>query len=173
MDSLRWVDETYVQKHETEDSASLRAPYFAPLSQYSTCSSPHPSSRERHAIKTFLVRYAKRTAVAFLIYVLSFMPLLGRFVLPAASVYTFNNAVGPLPAAIVFGAGLILPKTYIVMFLQSYYSSRSLMRELVSFPSPTMFVFAVSDRDDLLTLEKAHSVLFADKILSRTEASMV
>jgi hypothetical protein len=52
-------------------------------------------------------------------------------VLPAASFYTFNKAVGLTPAAAVFGGGLFLPRKYLVIFLQSYFSSRSLMRELV------------------------------------------
>lgn len=66
------------------------------------------------------------------IYLLSMLPLVGRFVLPAASFYTFNKAVGPVPAVAIFGSGLFLPKRLLVVFLQSYFSSRSLMRELVS-----------------------------------------
>jgi uncharacterized protein involved in cysteine biosynthesis len=52
-------------------------------------------------------------------------------VLPAASFYTFNKVVGLGPAAIVFGTGLFLPRRYLVIFLQSYFASRSLMRELL------------------------------------------
>ena len=65
------------------------------------------------------------------VYMLSYLPYVGRFVLPAASFYTFNNAVGPIPATIIFGSGVFLPRRYLVVFLQSYFSSRSLMRELV------------------------------------------
>ncbi|KAI4205273.1 MAG: hypothetical protein LQ350_000595 [Teloschistes chrysophthalmus] len=62
---------------------------------------------------------------------LSYLPYIGRFVLPAASFYTFNNAVGPIPATVIFGSGIFLPRRYLVVFLQSYFSSRSLMRELL------------------------------------------
>lgn len=51
--------------------------------------------------------------------------------LPAASFFTFNRVVGLGPAAIVFGTGLFLPRRYLIIFLQSYFASRSLMRELL------------------------------------------
>jgi hypothetical protein len=54
-----------------------------------------------------------------------------RFVLPAASFYSFNKAVGIEAAAVVFGVGFILPRRWMVMFLQGFFASRSLMRELL------------------------------------------
>ncbi|KAL9603715.1 MAG: hypothetical protein Q9219_001034 [cf. Caloplaca sp. 3 TL-2023] len=83
------------------------------------------------AALAFLYRYGRRAAISLSIYMLSYLPVIGRLVLPAASFYTFNNAVGPLPATIIFGSGIFLPRRYLVIFLQSYFSSRSLMRELV------------------------------------------
>lgn len=65
------------------------------------------------------------------LYILSLVPVFGRFVMPAASFYTFRNHVGTAPAAVIFGAGLVLPKAFIVRFLHTYFASRSLMRELV------------------------------------------
>jgi hypothetical protein len=62
---------------------------------------------------------------------LSFLPVIGRFVLPAASFYTFQHSVGTQPALAIFGTSIFLPRRYLVTFLQSYFSSRSLMRELV------------------------------------------
>lgn len=56
---------------------------------------------------------------------------MGRLVLPAASFYTFNKAVGLGPASVIFGTGVFLPRKYLVIFLQSYFASRSLMRELL------------------------------------------
>jgi hypothetical protein len=76
-------------------------------------------------------RYARRAAISLAIYAATFIPYLGRFVLPAASFYTFNKAVGPVPAAIVFASGLLVPKRFMVSFLQTYFSSRSLMRQLL------------------------------------------
>lgn len=132
MDSLQWVDQTYVQKHKADDPAQLRAMYYPNLRQYSTHSGSTQIRTPVEAVTAFLVRYTKKAGISLAILALSYIPYVGRFVLPAASFYTFNRAVGPGPAAVIFGTGIFLPKRYIVIFLQSYFSSRSLMRELVS-----------------------------------------
>lgn len=130
MESLRWVDSTYSEKHKGENPLKLRSMYYPNLVMYST-------KREKRAgdvaasLRTFVTRYGRRTGISLAVYLLSLLPVVGRYVLPAASFYTFNTAVGPLPAAIIFGSGLVLPKRHLVMFLQSYFASRSLMRELV------------------------------------------
>lgn len=79
----------------------------------------------------FLMRFGKRAGISLAVFALSYIPYVGRLVLPAASFYTFNKAAGLGPAAVVFGTGLFLPRRYLVIFLQSYFSSRSLMRELL------------------------------------------
>lgn len=127
MESLKWVDRTYMQKHQSENVENLRAMYYPNMVMYQK-----RSSGISQGALAFLKRYGRRTAMSLAIYLLSMLPLVGRFVLPAASFYTFNKAVGPVPAIAIFGSGLFLPKWLLVMFLQSYFSSRSLMRELVS-----------------------------------------
>jgi hypothetical protein len=134
MESLEWVDLTYVQKHKSEDRDELRAMYYPNLVMYSTKGNPDLSRRKpaRQALMAFVDRYSRRVAMWLGIYVLSLLPVVGRFVIPAVSFYTFNKAVGTVPAAVIFGSGLVLPKRFLVVFLQSYFASRSLMRELVS-----------------------------------------
>ncbi|KAL1958531.1 hypothetical protein VTO42DRAFT_4395 [Malbranchea cinnamomea] len=126
MESLRWVDTTYVQKHKSENPENLRGLYYPNLVLY---------SRRRGDLwastKAFAVRYSRRTLTSLIVYFLSLLPVVGRFVLPAASFYTFHRAVGPVPAAVIFGTGLVLPRWVLVYFLQSYFASRSLMRELL------------------------------------------
>lgn len=132
MESLRWVDKTYTQKHKEDDPTTLRPMYYDNLRMYSK-GGRSPGKKSRFTpFKAFAIRYGKRTGMAIAVYVLSHLPLVGRFVLPCATFYTFNKAVGLGPAAVVFGTGLLLPKKYLLVFLQSYFSSRSLMRELVS-----------------------------------------
>jgi len=133
MDSLQWVDQTYLTKHKSDDPAGLRAMYYPNLSMYGGTE----VEKERHkqdpykAMVAFLRRFGKKAGISLVVYLLTFLPLVGRFVLPAASFYTFNKAVGLPPAVVVFGSSLFLPKRYLVLFLQSYFSSRSLMRELL------------------------------------------
>ena len=136
MDSLQWVDQTYYAKHKSEDPTTLRATYFAELRMYSAHGDTSKHRAPMDAAFAFLIRYGRRAGISLAIYALSYLPIVGRFVLPAASFYTFNNAVGPIPATIIFGSGIFLPRRYLVVFLQSYFSSRSLMRELVRHSDP-------------------------------------
>ena len=131
MDSLQWVDQTYTQKHKAEDPKTLRAMYFPNLRMYATHGDTSQRKSPMDAALAFFLRFGRRAGISLLIYTLSYVPIIGRFVLPAASYYTFNKAVGPVPATLIFGTGIFLPRRYLVRFLQSYFSSRSLMRELV------------------------------------------
>ena len=135
MDSLDWVDRTYIAKHQSEDPNTLRAMYYENLKLYPTHGVPGDSKASRsEGIQAFLWRYARKVGFGLGIYTLSHIPHVGRFVLPAVSFWTFNNAVGWEPAVVIFGTSIFLPRRYLVSFLQSYFSSRSLMRELVSSP---------------------------------------
>ncbi|KAK0713783.1 hypothetical protein B0T26DRAFT_370925 [Lasiosphaeria miniovina] len=147
MDSLKWVDMTYVQKHKhDQDPGNLRAMYYPALKQYpltggkagssatSTSFFRLPDSVSRYIPRSalvFLYRYVRKGLISLAIFATSYLPVVGRLVLPAASFWTFNQSVGLGPASIVFGAGVFVPKKYLVIFLQSYFASRSLMRELL------------------------------------------
>jgi hypothetical protein len=133
MDSLQWVDQTYIQKHQSEDPTTLRAMYYPTLKMYST----HGELQKKEqrglldGVTYVATRHARRAGISLAIYASTFLPVIGRFVLPAASFYTFNKSVGPVPAVAVFASGLVIPKRYMVTFLQTYFSSRSLMRHLL------------------------------------------
>ncbi|OQD69501.1 hypothetical protein PENPOL_c002G07522 [Penicillium polonicum] len=131
MQSIQWVDMTYIQKHKTEDPQHLRSLYYPNLVQYSAKGGSSVSRPIPEALKSFFNRYAKKIGMMLGIYLLSMVVIIGRFVMPAASFYTFRSHVGSTPAAVIFGVGLILPKHYIVTFLHTYFASRSLMRELL------------------------------------------
>lgn len=132
MESLKWVDTTYVQKHQSDERKNLREMYYPNLAMYSTKGSSGTSKALPQAIMAFLHRYARKVAMWIGAYLLSLVPVVGRFVMPAVIFYAFHKAVGPVPAAVIFGTGMVLPKRILVAFLQSYFASRSLMRELVS-----------------------------------------
>jgi len=131
MDSLAWVDQTYVQKHRNEDPSSLRDMYYTNLRKYATRDGSTHSKSAAEALTMLFMRLARKAAISLAIFGLSYVPVVGRLVLPAASFYTFNRAVGLGPAAVIFGTGVFLPRRYLIIFLQSYFTSRSLMRELV------------------------------------------
>lgn len=133
MDSLRWVDSTYIQKHQSDDPTTLRAMYYPSLKMYSTHGEREKKEKRSilDGIILFLTKYSRRAAISLAVYLLTFLPVIGPFVLPLASFYTFNKSVGPVPAGIIFASGLIIPKHYMVSFLQTYFSSRSLMSRLL------------------------------------------
>jgi hypothetical protein len=132
MDSLQWVDKTYTEKHKTEDPATLRAMYYPNLAQYHKGGVPGgPKRSPWEGAIAFMMRYGRRTAISLAIYALSFIPYVGHLVLPAVSFYTFNKYIDFPISLGIFAVGFLVPKYYFVLFLQAYFSSRSLMRELL------------------------------------------
>lgn len=131
MESLRWVDLTYAAKHKDEDPDNLRDMYYPNLRHYKQKDGSTHSTSTAEGISMFLWRFTRKALISLAVYALSYTPYVGKLVLPAASFYTFNKAVGLGPAALIFGTGLVLPKRYLVIFLQTYFASRSLMRELL------------------------------------------
>lgn len=153
MQSLQWVDYTYAQKHARDQAADTlvdpRHRYFENLRSYAQVSSKyHPAattssssavlgdkldklSPGKKSAARFLWRFGRKAVISLAVFALSYVPIVGRFVLPATSFYTFHRAVGLGPAALIFGSGLFLPRRYLVVFLQTYYGQRSLMRELL------------------------------------------
>lgn len=144
MESIKWVDATYVQKHKSEDPNTLRAMYYPNLVRYSTHNSAGVSKPIPQAAMLFVRRYGRKVGMLLGMYLLSLLPVVGRFVMPAASFYTFKQNVGTTPAAVIFGTGVVLPKRFLVTFLHTYFASRSLMRELVS-TSMGQFITATSN----------------------------
>lgn len=122
---------TYVQKHKHDDPRDLRDMYYPNLRQYSTRDGSTHTTSTAEAVSMFFWRSGRKALISLAVYSLSYLPVVGRFVLPAASFYTTNKAIGLGPASVIFGTGLFLPKRYIVIFLQAYFSSRRLMRELL------------------------------------------
>ncbi|KID78421.1 transmembrane protein UsgS, partial [Metarhizium brunneum ARSEF 3297] len=81
----------------------------------------------RHVVPTL----DNLAGLSIVVLALSYTPIFGQLILPLVSFYTFHKSVGLGPASIIFGSGLFLPRRYLIIFLQSYYSSRNLMNELL------------------------------------------
>jgi hypothetical protein len=135
MESLKWVDDTYSAKHKSEDPKTLRAGYHDNLKLYFSNQAPVTKSRKVspwQGIDVFLLRYGKKAVLSISVYIFAHIPYVGKFILPLLSFYTFDKAVGNKPAVLIFASGLVLPKHYLIRFLQIYFGSRSMTRELVS-----------------------------------------
>ena len=161
MDSLAWVDSTYITKHKGENPDDLRAMYYPNLKLYDDAHGPGERApgegrKPYDAMMKFLARFGRKGLLSLAVYLATFVPYVGRFVLPAASFYTFNKAVGTPAAVVIFGSGILVPKRYLIMFLQSYFSSRSLMRDLVCPKTSDISYFLRTDSPSARSLLLPH-----------------
>ncbi|KAF3934359.1 hypothetical protein ABW19_dt0203123 [Dactylella cylindrospora] len=131
MESLQWVDQTYVRKHANENPGRLRGLFYPTLVLWEKGSRKHSKDQSKLKHNTFIHKMVKKGAVSLLVYFSSLVPILGRFVLPAASAYSLHPVAGIGPSLAVFAVGLFVPRRNMVIALQAYYSSRSLVRQLL------------------------------------------
>jgi hypothetical protein len=132
MKSLEWSDKMYTDKHarDTSGKDSLRPLYSKALSLYACNASPDST----FGFSRFLRRTTKRLILGLVLYFLSLIPVVGRFVLPAAGFYSLYRALGEdiILAAVIGGLGLLLfPKRTYIILVQGWLSSRALTRELL------------------------------------------
>lgn len=87
--SLRWVDTTYVEKHQHENPATLRPMYYDNLRKYPTRAPRHQNGKggpaKQSAWESFLKvmngyvkRYSKRIAIGMGVYLISQEPHIGK-----------------------------------------------------------------------------------------------
>ncbi|KAF8449644.1 hypothetical protein BGX38DRAFT_1060677, partial [Terfezia claveryi] len=152
--SLAWVDKTYLAKHlpASVNHPEMAVPkelqnrlYYPTLRLYE----PHKNAlpprvvnekdalkpktlKKNSPLKSFLLRSAKKALISLGVYLATFIPYIGPLVLPASSIYSLNSFTGPLPAGIfAFCSLFIFSKSLTVRILQTYFSSRSLVRDLL------------------------------------------
>ncbi|RIB07003.1 hypothetical protein C2G38_1888855, partial [Gigaspora rosea] len=125
MESLNYVDITYLKKHENEQD--LRPPYTPALECYKY------NINYWDEMKQYLMRTGNQIAWSMMLYFLSLIPLIGSLVYPVASAYVLVNSLGYIPATVVGILIYVTPgtKPFAMIFLEILYSSRALMRELL------------------------------------------
>ena len=64
MESLRWVDQTYVQKHKSEDPSHLRAMYYPNLVTYPVGSASSKKGNPKAAMVATLLRYGRKAGLS-------------------------------------------------------------------------------------------------------------
>ncbi|KAK3068929.1 hypothetical protein LTR53_013128, partial [Teratosphaeriaceae sp. CCFEE 6253] len=84
MQSLGWVDQTYTRKHQKEDPGSLRGLYYPNLKEYDSHGSGDRHKDPYKAFMAFLMKFGRKAVLSLGVYLLSFVPYVGHFVLPAA-----------------------------------------------------------------------------------------
>jgi hypothetical protein len=81
MQSLDWVDRTYLAKHASDDPRTLRALYYPNLRMYGTVrvASHGGTLSAKVLVLPFLTRYARRAGISITVYCASFLPVVGRY----------------------------------------------------------------------------------------------
>ena len=64
MESLDWVDRTYIAKHRSDDPSKLRAMYYPNLRLYSTHGDTGQKKKPVDAIIAFLIRFGRRAGIS-------------------------------------------------------------------------------------------------------------
>jgi len=146
MQSLEWSDRIYQDKHANDKKSGLplRPLYSKALALYAR----NPSTQSTYRMSKFIRRTVKRLAIGFGLYLLSFLPGIGKIIFPAAGFYSLYRALGEdlVLAAIIGGFGLLLfPKRTYVILVQGWLSSRALTRELLE-PYFARIIFSDSQK---------------------------
>ncbi|KAK6352787.1 hypothetical protein TWF696_004790 [Orbilia brochopaga] len=135
MESLQWVDTTYMRKHASDNPATVQQHlYHQNLTLWKPGAAAVAATLgEKRPRKTddFIKRMIRKGVISLVVYFFSTVPVIGRLVLPAASAFSIHPVVGIGPAIAVFAAGLSVPRKQVVIALQAYHASRNLVRQLL------------------------------------------
>src|SRR5690606_29606436 len=86
LESVRWADEVYGEKHRDELPENKRRPYYPPLASWSAYRPP-PSSKQKKShgdrLQLFLTRTTRRLSTTLTLYVASYIPKIGPLLPPA------------------------------------------------------------------------------------------
>jgi hypothetical protein len=162
MQSLQWSDKLYTEKHAKDNPStrSMRPLYSTALDLYAR----NPNSESRQSFTKFVRRTVKRLALGLMLYLLSFVPGVGRLVFPAAGFYSLYRALGEdlILAAVVGGIGLLFfpQKTYAIL-IHGWLSTRALTRELLD---PYFARIPFNDHQKREWFQEREGVLFGNLI---------
>lgn len=140
--SLQFIDQTYVKHHPEKHSHQ----YYAPLMELSTDMKQSSalaaggkfslkSLKEHYAnsqdFSVFVKRHLITLAYSLLVFLLSKLPYVGNIILGLISFQNLNDKIGTERALLIFGVLQIVPKSYSVTFMTTYYGSRSMVHDLL------------------------------------------
>lgn len=150
--SLEFIDSVYLQKHPERTDQQFHSNLVA-LSTDEKVRSIRPTwmnVRKKYAssidFTNFISRYLRISAYALGLYLLGRIPVIGSIILGLISFLSLNDVIGTARAIVVFGAVQILPKSYGVFFLTTYWGSRSMVHDLC-FPYFSRVRFTKIEKD--------------------------
>lgn len=142
LSSLEFIDNLYVSKHpekkghqfhpnlvalSTEDK-ELRAATSTPPASLSGLKAKYTSSQDFAA---FIKRHVVRTAYNIAIFLVGKLPVVGSVVLGLISFLNLNDKIGTVRSIAIFAIFQLIPKHYSVLFLTTFWGSRSMVYDLL------------------------------------------
>ncbi|KAI9244798.1 hypothetical protein BY458DRAFT_560910 [Sporodiniella umbellata] len=115
MESLRYIDQEHPE----------RTPYASALS------SQKPKINYWYEMQQYIKRTWKKSRIGLLLFLLSFLPIVGSFVFPLAGAYTSYKALGKTQGIAVGICFFFLPRWATMKLVRALIGMRSLMRELL------------------------------------------
>lgn len=102
--------------------------------------------KENRRLKLFLTKNLKRSALTLSCFVLSFIPIIGPFVIPAITLVSTHKIMGaPVAFTLFISSITFLDRNQSILILSSFWASRSLMNDLLS-PFFTRVPFSKTDK---------------------------
>lgn len=114
--------------------------------------------KENKQFKLFLIKNLKRSALTLSIFVFSYFPTVGPLVIPTVLLYSTNKVMGAPIAFTLFTIGLtLLDRNQSILILTSFWTSRSLINDLLS---PFFLRVPFSKTDKTHWLRTREGILF-------------
>lgn len=95
---------------------------------------------------TFMRRHINRTLMSVGAYFVSKIPFFGSVILGLISFLNLDGKIGTVNAAVIFGLLQLIPKRWAVLFLTTYWGSRSMLHDLLA-PYFSRVRFTKSEKD--------------------------
>ncbi|PVH20594.1 hypothetical protein CXQ85_002389 [Candidozyma haemuli] len=94
----------------------------------------------------FMRRHITRTLMGVGAYFVSKVPVFGSIILGLVSFSNLDSKIGTVNAAVIFGVLQLVPKRWAVLFLTTYWGSRSMVQDLLA-PYFSRVRFTKSEKD--------------------------
>ncbi|KAI8064660.1 hypothetical protein BC940DRAFT_92954 [Gongronella butleri] len=128
MESLLYVDEINVSNGQS----SGKSFYAAATSDHNmTNRNKHAKQQYWQNMRRYMMRTWKKARLGLLIYALSMLPVIGKFMFPLAGAYTTYQALGKTQGIAVGICFIFLPRWATMQLIRALIGMRALMRELL------------------------------------------
>lgn len=151
LQSLKFIDEVRLTKypetdrvyHENLVSLNTEEKITDNRPTLETIKKKWASSQEFSA---FMRRHITRTLMGVGAYFVSKVPVFGSIILGLVSFLNLDSKIGTVNAAVIFGVLQLVPKRWAVLFLTTYWGSRSMVQDLLA-PYFSRVRFTKSEKD--------------------------